>query len=179
VNLNLADGVASSNRGIAVQTDSTNIIVDGRVDMNAESMDISMVTVPTKGARVSTLLAEMIKIEGSMARPKFIISRNGVADSMWKAGVMTSIGALFTGGVTLAVAGFGILTRSWLTSIESDPNPCMTAFEGKGSRRPDEKLDGQAVIQEELSDKIEEEKERLDDTTNRRIDRMKIRATDK
>ncbi|MDR2098856.1 MAG: AsmA family protein [Rickettsiales bacterium] len=176
VNLNIANGVATSNRGIAMQTDSANIIVDGRVDLGTESMDISMITVPTEGVRVSTNLAEMIKIEGSMARPKIIINRDGVINNVLKTGFTTAFAAAFTGGVTLVAAGIGILTRSWLANIQEDSNPCLTAFEGKGLRRPDEDDVEQVLIREEMSDKIEEEKDRLDGTTTRRIDRIKTRT---
>lgn len=178
-NLDISGGKTGSRRGIAIQTDAANIIVDGEVDLGAEQMDVSIITVVKEGFKISNSLAEMVKIQGSMARPKIIISQDGVINSAAKTAFTTLLIGTLTGGVTLVTAGIGFVTKSWLLNIQEDRNPCLTAFEGKGELGPNENFGDQVVIKEELEGRVEGQKHELDDATTNRMNREKNRARGK
>ena len=84
LNLNIENGKTISNRGIAMQTSTANIIIDGSADFGTEQLDISIITVVKEGFRVSNTLTEMIKINGAMAEPNIIISKDGVINNVAK-----------------------------------------------------------------------------------------------
>jgi hypothetical protein len=175
-NLDIAEGKTESRRGIAIQTDAANIVVDGSVDLGAEQMDVSIITVVKEGFKISNSLTEMVKIQGSMARPRIIISTDGIINTTAKTAFTTLLIGTLTGGVTLVTAGIGFVTKSWLQSIQEDRNPCLTAFEGKGELRPNENFGDQVIIKEELEGRVEEQKQELDDATTNRMNREKKRA---
>ncbi|MDE6224498.1 MAG: AsmA family protein, partial [Alphaproteobacteria bacterium] len=135
VNLNIQDGKTISNRGIAIQTKDANIIIDGTANLGDEYLNVSVITVVKEGFGVSNSLAEMIKIEGPMAKPSIIISKDGVVKNVVKTSLATVVAGIFTGGAILVTAGVGMITKSWLENISADKNPCLTAFEGKSDRK--------------------------------------------
>jgi hypothetical protein len=178
-NLDIHDGKTASNRGIAIQTGAANIVVDGEVDLGMEQMDVSIVTVVKEGLQISNSLAEMVKIQGAMARPRIIISTDGIINTAAKTAFTTVLLGTLTGGVTLITAGIGFLTKSWLLNIQEDRNPCLTAFEGKSEMRPNENFGDQAVIKEDLEGRVDAQKQELDGATTNRLNRAKERAKEK
>ncbi len=173
VNLNIKDGQTTSNRGIAVQTKAANIIIDGLVNLGDEYLDVSIITIVKEGLQMSNSLAEMIKIEGPMARPSIIISKDGVINNVAKTAFTTALVGALTGGVTLITAGIGVLTKSWITNIREDKNPCYTAFEGGAKGQPKEDYDDQIILREQLNQQIQEEKLKLNEATKKNINKTK------
>lgn len=177
VNLNIQNGKSISNRGIAIQTKSANIIIDGSVNLGDEYLDVSVITVIKEGFGVSNSLAEMIKIQGPMAQPSVIISKDGVIKNVVKTSFATVLAGVFTGGAILVTAGVGMITKSWLENISADKNPCLTAFEGKVDKKrgksASEDFGNQVILRENINSKIKEEKERLSTATNTKINDTK------
>lgn len=175
VNLNVQDGKSISNRGIAIQTKSANIVIDGMANLGDEYVDVSIITIVKEGLGVSNSLAEMIKIRGSMAKPSIIISKDGVIKNIVKTSFATVLAGIFTGGATLITAGVGLLTKSWLENISSDKSPCLTAFEGKVDSKKSGREDfgNQVILRENLTSKIKEERKRLNEETSSTIDNTK------
>lgn len=168
VNLNVQDGKSISNRGIAIQTKIANIIVDGVANLGDEYLDVSVITIVKEGFGVSNSLAEMIKIQGAMAKPSVIISKDGVIKNVVKTSLATVLAGIFTGGVTLITAGVGMITKSWIENISADKNPCLTAFEGKEDKKKKsatEDFGKQVILRENLAAKIKEESKALNDAT--------------
>ncbi|MCR5506417.1 MAG: AsmA family protein [bacterium] len=172
LNLNIENGKTISNRGIAMQTETANIIIDGLANLGDEYVDVSIITVVKEGFRVSNTLTEMIKIQGPIAEPNIIINKDGVINNVAKTAFSTALVGALTGGVTLITTGLGLITKSWLNNIQSDKHPCLTAFEGKASKYPED-FSNQVIIKEKLQNDIEEEKERLDSITNKKIENEK------
>ncbi len=179
VNLNIKDGKTISNRGIAMQTKIANIIVDGFANIGDEYVDVSIITVVKEGFRMSNTLAEMIKIEGPMAEPNIIINKDGVINNVAKTAFTTAIVGTLTGGITLITTGLGLLTKSWLENIQSDKNPCQTAFEGKKEKAQVEDYKNQIIIKEKLSQNIEDTKQQLNKITNNKIETEKQKIKSK
>ena len=176
-NLNIENGKTSSNRGIAMQTTTANIIIDGLVNLGDEYLDISIITVVKEGFRVSNTLTEMIKIQGAMAEPSIIISKDGVINNVAKTAFTTALVGTLTGGITLITTGLGLITKSWLNNIKADKHPCLTAFEGKASKSPED-FSNQVIIREKLQNDIDSQKQKLEKITTSKIEteKNKIKA---
>lgn len=180
VNLNIQDGKTISNRGIAIQTKDANIIIDGTANLGDEYLNVSVITVVKEGFGVSNSLAEMIKIEGPMAKPSIIISKDGVVKNVVKTSLATVVAGIFTGGAILVTAGVGMITKSWLENISADKNPCLTAFEGKSDRKKNKSASqdfgNQVILRENINSKIKEERKRLSTATYTKINDTKEEA---
>ena len=173
VNLNVKDGKTISNRGIAMQTKTANIIIDGSANLGKEYVDVSIVTVVKEGFKLSGNFAEMIKIEGPMAEPSIIISKDGVISTVAKTAFTTAIASALTGGISLITTGIGFLTKSWLDNIQSDTNPCLTAFEGKADGQPTDEFSKQYQIKNDMNREIESQKQNLNSITTKAIESEK------
>ncbi len=179
VNLNIKDGQTTSNRGIAIQTDAANIIIDGSANLGNEYIDVSIITVVKEGFKLSSGLTEMIRIQGAMASPEIIISKDGLINTVAKTAFTTAILGTLTGGITLATTGLGLFTKSWLNNIQADDNPCKTAFEGKVEGQPTEDFDNQIIIKEKLEENINKEKTTLNKITTKKIEQEKQKIKSK
>lgn len=173
VNLNVKNGKTISNRGIAMQTKTANIIIDGSANLGKEYVDVSIVTVVKEGFKLSGNFAEMIKIEGPMAEPSIIISKDGVISTVAKTAFTTAIASALTGGISLITTGIGFLTKSWLDNIQSDTNPCLTAFEGKADGQPTDEFSKQYQIKNDMNREIESQKQNLNSITTKAIESEK------
>ena len=179
VNLNIKDGQTTSNRGIAIQTDAANIIIDGSANLGDEYIDVSIITVVKEGFKLSSGLTEMIRIQGAMASPEIIINKDGLINTVAKTAFTTAILGTLTGGITLATTGLGLFTKSWLNNIQADDNPCKTAFEGKVEGQPTEDFDNQIIIKEKLEENINKEKTTLNKITTKKIEQEKQKIKSK
>ncbi|MDR0367336.1 MAG: hypothetical protein LBH41_02055, partial [Rickettsiales bacterium] len=154
-NLPIRGGVAHSFRGIAIQTDDSNIIADGSVDFAQEKMDVQMITID-KGTNIIGTITDMIKIQGSIAEPQIALNTEKVAEKAVSTGVIAAGIGLATGGVGLIAAGIGLAGSNWITAMESDPNPCMTAFEGAAPGSSKEEFAGQPFLRADLEQRARE-----------------------
>ncbi len=173
VNLNLKDGVTKSDRNIAMQTSTANIIIDGLADLGKEYIDVSIVTVVKEGFKFSSSLAEMIKIQGALAKPEIIINKDGVINNVATTALTTTVIGTLTGGITLAATGLGLLTKSWIQNIQADKNPCQTALAGTIKSQPKEEFDKQIIMQNEFDKNIQETKKNLNKKNNSNIEKEK------
>ena len=138
MNVQIRDGVVVSNRGVAVETDAANFVIDGSIDFSTEAMDVAIINSVREGMRIGNPLTDLIRIEGTMARPNVVLSGDGVMTNITRTALATTLIGVATGGVGLAVVGLGYMTQLWLSNIAQDDNPCLTAFEGSAEARPDE-----------------------------------------
>ncbi len=129
-NLNIINGNTITSRGIAIETNKANIIIDGSANLGDELLDTSVITMVKEGFKLSPDLSEIIKIHGILAEPDIIINKKGFRNSFTKAYVATAISSLLTGGISLLNIGLGYLTKSWLNNITNDKTPCKTAIKG-------------------------------------------------
>ncbi|MCL2439134.1 MAG: AsmA family protein [Alphaproteobacteria bacterium] len=131
INIPIRGGVAFSERGIAIETQAANIVIDGKVDLGRERIDASIITLD-KGPNLSLSISDLVRIHGSIANPEIGISRSGLTATALDIGVATAVVGtigILTGGIGLAAAGgLGVLGNAWLNALEADRTPCLTAL---------------------------------------------------
>ena len=117
VNLNIKDGIATADKGIAVSTTKMNIIGSGVIDLKTEKLDIGIDPQAREGVGISAgQLAELVRIGGTLAEPK------AVPDT--KAAVMAGISA----GAAVATGGLSLIAGGLLDKETADEDPCNTAL---------------------------------------------------
>ena len=109
-----------------------------------------------------------------------IISKEGVINNVAKTTFVTGILGALTGGMTLITAGLGMLTKSWIENIQSDKNPCLTAYEGKIDKKDEEAARNafgkQIILRETFTEQIQQEKSKLNKATSSTINETRNNA---
>ncbi len=116
-NLDLVNGVASSERGIALKTTDFTLLGGGEVDFSGEDLNLEVSTKARKGLGVSAgSFARLLLVKGKISHPE--IRPGGLLES----GVSLGVGYL-TGGLSL-------LARGLFDLIEANSDVCATAMKG-------------------------------------------------
>ncbi|MDX9862448.1 MAG: AsmA-like C-terminal region-containing protein, partial [Rhodospirillales bacterium] len=120
VHFQIRNGIAGAKHGIAVETDSVNIVGSGAVDLRAETLDFTVKPEAREGLGINlgSSVAGLVRIGGRLAEPTVGVDRLGAAKAAASVGA-----ALATGG--LSVLGQALLERGM-----RDPSPCRTALGG-------------------------------------------------
>lgn len=118
VKMDVADGIARTDRGIALETPRFHVSGSGAVDLGSETLDMAIQTAVREGTGAATAgLANLIRVQGSLAAPQMGIDVGGAAKTV------LSAGAALLGGAGLSDAA------DRLTQGQSaDPHPCATAL---------------------------------------------------
>ena len=120
VHFRVENGKMLSEDGIAIETDSMNILSDGEINLQDETLDLSIGTEPRSGLGVNVSnMANVVRLGGTLAEPgiRMDVAKSGKA-------VARVAGALATGGLSLL--GEGLFNR-----VTSDSSPCKTALDMK------------------------------------------------
>jgi len=120
VHFRVNDGLMVSEDGIAIETDRMNILSEGEINLQKETIDLSIGTEPRDGIGVNlSNMVNVVKLGGTLAEP-------GVAMDVAKSGMAAArvAGALATGGLSLL--GEGLFDRA-----TADSSPCKTALDMK------------------------------------------------
>lgn len=112
------DGIAGAQNGIAVETDSVNIVGSGAVDLKTERLDFTVKPEAREGLgiNIGSSLASLVRIHGPLAQPTVGIDSEGAARTA------ASVGA------ALATGGLSVLGQALLDRTSRDPHPCQTAM---------------------------------------------------
>ncbi|MCQ2574659.1 MAG: AsmA family protein [Alphaproteobacteria bacterium] len=131
-NLKIRDGLIEIGNGVAIETNAINLRIAGSLNLGLENMDLSLVTVPVKGLKLSLTknLVNSLQIQGNLSEPDVSINGAAFVGKMASAAGIGILLAPITGGLSLvggAIAGLlaGNLLDGWL----SDTQPCRTAME--------------------------------------------------
>ncbi len=125
VNLRARGGVIDYDRAIAMETSRMSVVSSGVIDLGAEKLDVAVRPYPKDGVGISAgKLAEMVRLQGSLAQPKVVADVAGVART-----AVSVVGALATGGASLLAEGL-------IGHASADPQPCATALNGPGKAAP-------------------------------------------
>ncbi len=128
INLNIKDGIATADKGIAINTSKMNIIGSGVINLKTEELDIAIDPQAREGVGISAgQLAELVKIGGTLAEPKAVPST--------EAALKTAASA----GAALATGGLSILAQGMFDKSTADEDPCATALGKKSTTKPAEK----------------------------------------
>ncbi|MHA1550203.1 MAG: hypothetical protein ACTSXV_01980 [Alphaproteobacteria bacterium] len=130
--IRIKNGVAYSNKGIALESDKINAVIEGRIDLGKEYTKVSLISKPTSGFQIGTSdFLSLVKIQGAMAEPDFKFSGSGLVEKTTEWAVAAGVASVFTGGLSAAAAGIGFLAKSWFDSFTRDKHPCLSALNSK------------------------------------------------
>ena len=131
LNAKLRNGRMETEHGVAVETNAINLRLAGNLDLGAETLKMSLTTVPVRGLKLSLSgnLVNTMEITGNLAEPDVRISGAAVAGKVASATGLGLLLAPFTGGIGLvAGAGVGLLAGDLLENWLADDEPCKTAM---------------------------------------------------
>ena len=132
-----------------------------------------------EGLKLSGNLADMVKVQGSIAKPSIIINKNGIINNVAKTTIATALAGALTGGMSLVATGIGFFTKSWLNNISSDSHPCLTALEGRATKKDPkiaEEFNNQKRIKQNMNMELQSETQKLDTITKGEIATEKSRV---
>jgi hypothetical protein len=121
IQLDVAQGIATSSRGIALQTDALNVLGGGALKLATGEIDFQFKTVPRKGLGISLLgiANKFIRITGKLHRPQVKVDPKGV---------------LIHGGAAWATGGLSLLYTDLASRLTAFVNPCEMVRERKAER---------------------------------------------
>ena len=116
INFDLDNGVASKDRGIALQTTDFTLLGGGAIDFSTESLDLQVSTKARRGLGVNVgSFSRVLLVKGKLGNPE--VSPGKLLES----GVALGVGYL-TGGLSLFARGLFDL-------IEANSDVCATAMQ--------------------------------------------------
>lgn len=116
----IRDGIATADNGIAMRTSQVDVMGSGTVNLRTEEIDVA-VKPRARGATglsLTTPLAGMVKIGGTIARPSIGIDTTGTLKTA------ASVGA------GIATGGLSTLGEVLFDKVTADDDPCRTALGG-------------------------------------------------
>lgn len=121
----LKDGIAATDKGLAVQADGVDVVGAGTVDLRNEALDLGFTPRAKEGLGLSlgSQFSGLTRLRGTLAAPSLSVDEMGTARA-----------ALSVGAAT-ATAGLSLLGELLLDKVMADGNPCRTAL-AMGSPAP-------------------------------------------
>ncbi len=117
VRMPISNGVATADKGIAVETTKMNVVGSGTVNLKTETLDLAVRPRAKEGLGIGVGgLAGLVRIEGTLAEPRVGIDEMGVA----KTGV--SVGA------ALATGGLSLIAEGLFDKMTEGAPPCQVAL---------------------------------------------------
>ena len=147
VKFNIKNGIATTDKGIALSTNKMNVIGSGEINLKTEALDIGVNPKAREGVGVSAAqLAELVRLKGTLANPEAGIDT--------KAAIMAGVSA----GAAVATGGLSILAQGLFDKETADENPCDTALGIAHKKKP--------VTEKTTAEKPAEEKSAVEKTTD-------------
>ncbi|CDL00369.1 putative outer membrane biogenesis protein [Magnetospirillum gryphiswaldense MSR-1 v2] len=114
----LKDGVAVTDKGLAVQADGIDVVGAGTIDLRNEALDLGFTPRAKEGLGLSLggQMSGLTRLRGTLAAPSLSVDEMGAARA-----------ALSVGAAT-ATAGLSLLGELLLDKVMADTNPCRTAL---------------------------------------------------
>ncbi|MDD2466305.1 MAG: AsmA family protein [Desulfobulbus sp.] len=114
----ISNGVATANNGIALRTDKVDVIGSGTVNLRSERLDLGIKPRARGGVglSLSTPLAGLIRVNGTLAKPSMGIDAVGTLKTAASLGAGVATGGLSTLGELL------------IDKVAADGDPCSTAL---------------------------------------------------
>lgn len=117
IRVSIADGVITSDRGIAFETTKYNVVASGTINLGTEALALGVTPTVNQGFALGTdQVAENVRIGGTLANPDI---------GMGMAGTARSAVSLYA---DVATAGGWLLVDALWRKSKADPNPCATAL---------------------------------------------------
>ncbi len=117
-NFQISDGVARTDRGIALVTDKMNVTSSGNINFNTERLDLNVRPKAKSGIGLGLgEIAQAVKVSGTLAEPGVGIDAAGAAKAVGTIGA-----AIATGGISALLQG-----AKNRVDAETDGDPCQIA----------------------------------------------------
>jgi len=111
------DGIAETDKGIAVQTSKMSVVGSGAINLKSEELDLGMRPYAREGVGLGLgTIAGAARIGGTLADPKPVID----AANVLRTGV--------TAGAAVVTFGLSTLAQGIFDKSTADPHPCETAL---------------------------------------------------
>ncbi|WP_448872496.1 AsmA family protein [Desulfobulbus propionicus] len=122
----LRNGVATTDNGIAMRTDKVDVIGSGTVNLRTEQLDLGIKpkTRGGIGVSLSSPLAGLVRVKGTLAKPSMGIDAAGTLKTAASIGAGVATGGLSTVGELL------------VEKVTADDDPCRTALGLKQLAQP-------------------------------------------
>jgi uncharacterized protein involved in outer membrane biogenesis len=136
VNFSIKDGIATTDKGIAVQTDKMTMVGSGAVNLKTEQLDLGMRPYAREGIGLNIgTIAGAGRIGGTLAEPKLKID---AANAL-------KVGA--TAGAAVMTFGLSTLAQGIFDKQTADPAPCDTALGKAPAQAPAKNQPAQAAAE--------------------------------
>jgi len=114
----ILDGIATADKGIAARTDKIDVVGSGTVDLRSENLDLGIRPTPREGVglSLSSPIAGMTRIRGTLAHPAIGIDAEG------------SLRTAASVGAAAATGGLSLLGEKLVDKFSADADPCRTAL---------------------------------------------------
>ncbi len=117
LNVNITDGLARIDKGLAVETSEQLAQGDGEINLKTEDLTLRVHPRMTDSVGASAGgIAKLVKVSGTLAEPSIGLDELGIAKT-----ALSAVGAVATGGLSL-------VAESALDSALDDDYPCLTAL---------------------------------------------------
>ena len=117
VRMAIRNGVATADKGIAVETTKMNVVGSGTVNLKTEKLDLAVRPRPKEGLGISLGgLAGLVRIKGTLGDPRVGIDEMGVV----KTGAAV--------GAALATGGLSLVAQGLFDKVTEGAPPCQVAL---------------------------------------------------
>ena len=117
VNFDIKEGIATTDKGIALVTHQMSVVGSGTIDLKTEKLNIHIKPDARKGLGLSAgELANMVKIGGTLANPQPGID------------ALATLSTGASASAALATGGLSMLVKGLLDRATADTDPCATAL---------------------------------------------------
>ena len=115
--LDMKEGVATTDRGLAIEAQKVNVVGSGAVHLGTEELDLGLRPEAREGLSIGPgSLAQLVRLRGTLAAPKPELSPTG----------LLKVGASL--GAAVATSGISLVAQGLFQRITADNTPCATAL---------------------------------------------------
>lgn len=149
IKFGVKDGLATTDRGIALQTQRMNIVGSGTIDLKTENLNLAIKPQAREGLGINLgALVDAVQITGTLVEPSAGIGTKG------------ALTAGLAAGAAVATGGLSVLAKGLFDKSTADENPCDTAL-------------GKAPVKKAEQEKKPEEKSAVESTVDTAKDTVK------
>ena len=122
LHLDVVDGIATSRKGLALRTESVNVLGGGAMKLDTGEIELHFKTARRKGVGISILgLADdFIRLSGTLRQPRVEVN---------------AVGFLAQGGAAWATGGLSLLSESIFSRLSTSGNPCESVMDADASQQ--------------------------------------------
>jgi hypothetical protein len=140
INFDIKDGIATTNKGIAISTNQMNIVSSGVINLKTEGVDMGIKPQAKEGFGINAgKLASFVRVGGTLAHPQPTTD------------LTSAISTGLSVSTAFATGGLSLLAEGLFDRATSDTDPCATAWAQKSSTsqttKPSEKSTSTKAIE--------------------------------